>query len=81
MAVTVDFTAEIERIRFYVYGREAGRGTLDIPADSSDARLPVKIGYCNDNFPKPPGFTGEICDVRWYGYVLGASLIEDLTAR
>jgi hypothetical protein len=81
VAVTVDFASGSETIRFHVDGTPAGGGTLEIAADRSDSELPVKIGYCNDDFPEPSGFVGDIEDVRWYGYVLREAMIADLAGE
>ncbi len=76
--MTVDFSAGNEKIRFYVDGRPAGEGTMNIPAKPSGAEMPLKIGTGNDDFPPDTGFVGEIDDVRWYGYVLSASMLGEL---
>lgn len=73
VAVTVDSGA----ISFYVDGQACGGGALDT-SRFNEAGLPVKIGYCNDDFPAQPGFVGFIDEVHWYSYALSASVIQGL---
>lgn len=76
VAITVD--ASEKRVTFYVDGRAAGPSGI-LSVDTAEKDLPVKIGFCNEDFPGPrSGFEGEIDDVRWYGYVLNAAMIREL---
>ena len=44
-----------------------------------ESQLPLKIGYCNDDFPdRQTGVVGQIRDVRWYGYGLTIDMIAQL---
>ena len=67
-------------IRFYVDGRAAGGGRLNV-AEFDETRLPVKIGYCNRDFPEKPGFKGAIDDVRWYGFSFNRVMVENQYRR
>jgi C-terminal peptidase prc len=69
-------TAENSQVRFYLDGELDGGGVLRI-SDVDESRLPVKIGYCNHNFPNNgQGFTGVIDDVRWYNSALDENTIK-----
>lgn len=70
VAVAVDSP----EIHFFVDGRPAGGGRLDV-AKFDEEGLPVKIGYCNRDFPEAPGFEGMIDDVRWYGFSINDPLM------
>ena len=73
-------TAGDGQVRFYVDGISAGGGSLEI-SRADEGRLPIKIGYCNDNFPDSrQGFTGLIDDVYWYDYELSESMIQKIVA-
>ena len=63
----------------YIDGRRAGGSRLEV-ARHDEAGLPLKIGYCNENFPATSGFVGTIDEVRWYSYALSASELEALHA-
>ena len=50
--------------------RLSGSGQLNV-AQHNEKRLPVRIGFCNDNFPPgQSGFLGDLDDVRWYRHPL-----------
>lgn len=81
VAVTVGVEEAGTRVAFYVDGRPAGGGMLDVGRNLEDG-LPLRIGYCNTNFPGDgSGFTGEIDDVRHYGHVLTAKAIREIHAH
>ena len=77
MAVTVASSEDSGVISFYVDGQISGSGSLDTTR-FNEAGLPVKIGFCNRDFPSRSGFVGLIDDVRWYGYPLSASAMQGL---
>lgn len=75
VAITVHGAGETSNITFYVDGRRAGEGQLDVKR-FPESPLPLKIGYCNEDFPeRQTGFVGQIRDVRWYGYGLASDMI------
>ena len=76
VAVVVSALAADDNIRCYVDGRLSGRGRLNT-AQYNDERLPVRIGFCNENFPLgQSGFVGDLDDLRWYGYALGPDAVS-----
>jgi len=77
VAVTVASSEDSGVISFYVDGQISGSGSLDTTR-FNEAGLPVKIGFCNRDFPSQSGFAGLIDDVRWYGYPLSASAMQAL---
>ena len=68
-------------MRCYVDGRLGGHGDLDVTGYAESA-LPVKIGFCNEDFPHgQPGFVGDLADVRWSNYALGPDEVRRLAER
>ncbi len=81
VAVAVDISKSGDTVAFYVDGKPAGRSSR-LNVDTPEPNLPVKIGYCNEDFPRPQsGFRGQIDDVRWYDYVLNTSMVRELYER
>jgi len=77
VAVTVSSSVEPDAVSLYVDGKRRARGSLEMTR-FKEASLPVKIGFCNRDFPSPSGFVGVIDEVRWYGYALNTSAIQRL---
>jgi hypothetical protein len=77
VAVTVSAAREGDNVRCFVDGRP-GRGDRLEVGRHGEARLPVRIGFCNDDFPRRgSGFIGAVDEVQWFGYALG----QDAVAR
>ena len=75
VAVAVHGADETSNITFYADGRRVGDGQLEV-GRFPESQLPLKIGYCNDDFPDGrTGFVGQIRDVRWYGYGMTVDMI------
>jgi len=76
VAVVVSDQMNADNIRCFVDSREAGGGHLNI-AQHNEAGLPVRIGFCNDNFPtRQSGFVGDLDEIQWFGYALGSDAIH-----
>ena len=77
VAVTVDAPGGGgDNVRCYVDGVLGGHGSLEVKTEG-ESRLPVKIGFCNHDFPQSrSGFVGDLTDVRWYGYALPAEAVR-----
>ena len=58
-------------LSFYIDGKPSGGGSLKFATDPKGAAL--KIGFTNPNFPRPPGFQGELDDLRLYRRALSAA--------
>jgi hypothetical protein len=78
VAVAVDTVGEGDNVHCYVDGRLGGSGSLDVKGHD-ESRLPVRIGFCNENFPRgQSGFIGDLADVRWFGYALAPEEVRQL---
>ncbi len=75
VVVTVEFVNDSDTISFYVDGVSAGGGNLNVDR-FSDSGLPLKIGFCNGDFPESCHFNGIIDDVRIYDRALSAEEIR-----
>lgn len=76
VAVAVSALADGDNIRCYVDGRPAGSGRLDV-AQYDEQGLPVRIGFCNENFPQgQSGLVGDLDEVQWFGYVLSPEAVS-----
>jgi hypothetical protein len=81
VAVTVEAAGNGDNVHCYVDGRHDGSGSLDV-AGKDESRLPVKIGFCNEDFPRgQSGFIGDLDDVCWYAYALSPEQIRELGRR
>ena len=59
-------------------GRLSGRGRLNV-AEHKEAGLPVKIGFCNEDFPRGGSrFVGDLNEIGWYAYALGSAEVENV---
>jgi hypothetical protein len=78
VAVAVAKPGAGDNVQCFVDGRQAGRGHLEVAAHP-EAGLPVRIGFCNDDFPRgQSGFVGDLDEIRWYAYPVGAADLEKL---
>jgi hypothetical protein len=81
VAVTVASAGSGENVRCYVDGWLGGTGSLDVRSDA-ESRLPVKIGFCNDDFPRSRSyFLGDLDEVCWYSYALSDQEVRELFSR
>jgi hypothetical protein len=70
VAVVVSAQAESDNVQCFVDGRPSGSGRLDV-AQHNEQGLPIRIGFCNDDFPVgQSGFVGDLDDVQWFGCAL-----------
>jgi hypothetical protein len=78
VAVAVSARGDGDNIQCFVNGRLSGRGRLNV-AEHNEQGLPIRIGFCSDNFPPgQSGFVGDLDEVRWHPYAVKASDIEQL---
>jgi hypothetical protein len=78
VAVAVSALNEGNNIRCFVDGHLSGSGHLNV-AQHNESPLPVRIGFCNEDFPVgQSGFVGDLDEVRGYSYALKAAEIEQL---
>lgn len=78
VAVTVSTIAGGDNVVCFVDGRPAGQGRFDV-GEFNESGLPVRIGFCNDDFPPGPSrFLGDIDDLRWFSYALRPEDIREL---
>ena len=81
VAVTVESAGTGDNVRCYVDGRLDGDGSLDVTGND-EARLPVKIGFCNEDFPRgQSAFVGDLDDLRWYACALSPAQVRELGRR
>jgi hypothetical protein len=81
VAVSVSSGVSGDNVHCYVDGQLAGHGRLDIN-QHDDSKLPVRIGFCNEDFPRgQSGFEGDIDEVHWFAYALGSEAIRELNHR
>ncbi len=68
----------MNNIQCYVDGRLSGSGRLAV-AQHKEAGLPIRIGFCNEDFPLPQsGFVGDLDEVGWYTYALSPVQVEEV---
>jgi hypothetical protein len=61
-----------------VDGRLGGTGSLDVTSDA-ESRLPVKIGFCNEDFPRTRScFLGDLDEVCWHSYAMSGQEVHEL---
>lgn len=78
VAVTVSTVAAGDNVACFVDGRLACKSRLAV-GQFDEGGLPVRIGYCNKDFP--PGsasFSGDIDDLRWFSYALRPEGIREI---
>ena len=81
VAVVVSDQMNADNVRCFVDGGASGSGSLNV-AQHNEAGLPLRIGFCNNNFPtKQPGFVGDLDEVQWFGYALGPDDIHKVYQR
>lgn len=81
VAVTVGPNGEGDNVHCYVDGRLSGSGSLNVAAHP-ESGLPVRIGFCNEDFPRgQSAFSGDLADIRWFGYELTAEALGKLAAE
>jgi len=67
-----------DNVHCFVDGRRSGGARLDV-GQYDESGLPVRIGFCNDDFPRgPSGFVGDLDQVCWFGYALGPEQVQQL---
>ena len=65
-------------VTLFIDGNRDITGLLELNRFRGD-QLPVKIGFCNSDFPNDgKGFVGTIDDVRWYNCALNENVIRSL---
>jgi hypothetical protein len=48
--------------------------------EHKEAGLPIRIGFCNEDFPQgQSGFVGDLDEIEWYSYALKQDQIEKLS--
>jgi hypothetical protein len=78
VAVTVSTAREGDNVRCFVDGRPGGSSRMEV-AQHAEAGLPVRIGFCNDDFPRGgSAFVGDIDQLQWFGYALGPEAVARL---
>jgi hypothetical protein len=72
----VPFQEKIHNIRCFLDGRLSGGGRLDV-AEHPEAGLPVRIGFCDEDFPRAGSrLAGDLDEIGWYAYALGPAEVE-----
>jgi hypothetical protein len=81
VAVAASMLDGIQHLQCFVDGRLAGGSNPNF-GGADESQLPVRIGFCNENFPLgQSGFIGDLDDVRWYEYALSAEQIAKLASQ
>ena len=78
VAVTVSAAGAGDNVKCYVDGRLSGEARLDV-SRHDETGLPVRIGFCNDDFPTiRSAFVGDIDNVQWFAYTLSPDAVNKL---
>ncbi len=80
VAVSVSTAREGHNVQCFVDGRLVGGDRMEV-ARHNEAGLPVRIGFCNDDYPRQQsGFVGDLDEVQWFSRALGPEEIARLHA-
>ena len=64
-------------IQCFVDGSLSGSGRLDVA--TNEEGFPIRMGFCNDNFPKPQScFIGDLDEVQWFRYALSPEAVSQI---